>query len=208
MTTAASELPFHIPGRHRLLTQSANIVSASRFALACIWVTAFLGDRGQFRTLGVIASCAAASDLLDGRIARFTHSASHFGRWLDSMADIVFILAVLSCEAYRAAIPAYLPALVAASFAQYAVDSVLIRGSAVPVKSRLGHWAGIVNYIIVIALAWAPALRFHPGLPPALPPVIGSFYLAAMSERAMFYRTARRPHATSISGQQPVSRRG
>jgi phosphatidylglycerophosphate synthase len=140
--------------------------------------------------LRAIALGGAASDLLDGRIARWTLSVSRFGRWLDNVADIVFVLAVLSCEAHARVIPIYLPALVAASFAQYVADSVWIRGSAVPIKSRLGHWAGIFNYVIVIILAWAPPPRLAGALLRDLAPMIAVFYLAAMGERAISYRLA------------------
>ena len=180
----------HVPSLHSFLTQSANLVSASRFILACIWVTVFFAHRSHPQMLGAIALGGAASDFLDGRVARWTHSASQFGRWLDSVADIVFILTVLSCEAYAGVIPVYLPILIAASFAQYVADSVLIRGSAVPVKSRLGHWAGVFNYIIVIVLAWAPP-RSLGTLLRDLAPMIALFYLAAMCERALSYGITR-----------------
>ncbi|MBV8770773.1 MAG: CDP-alcohol phosphatidyltransferase family protein [Deltaproteobacteria bacterium] len=181
-----------------LQKESANLVSASRLVFACVWVAVFFSGRRHSVVLGVIAVCGAASDFLDGRIARRTDSASHFGRWFDGIADIVFILAALSCEAYAGIIPCYLPALVAASFAQYAADSVLIRGSMVPVKSRFGHQAGILNYIIVMVLAWAPWLRFPPKLIHFSAPLIALFYLLAISERLLFYETARRRPVTSI----------
>jgi phosphatidylglycerophosphate synthase len=175
-----------------ILRQSANLVSASRILLACIWIAVFFGHHPQSSVLCAVAFGGAASDLLDGRIARRTHSASQFGRWLDSTADIVFVLAALSCEAYGGAIPAYIPALVAASFAQYALDSVLIRGAAVPVKSRLGHWAGILNYIIVLLLASAPPPQFPGTLLRSLAPLIGLWYVAAMCERALYYPVVHR----------------
>jgi phosphatidylglycerophosphate synthase len=178
-------------GAHKILRQSANLVSASRFILACLWVPIFFSVHGRPQTLFAIALAAAASDFLDGRIARRIHSDGQFGRWLDSAADIVFILVALSCEAYVGAIPIYLPCLVAASFAQYVIDSVLIRGSAVPVKSRLGHWAGIFNYVIVIVLAWAPLSRLPGTVVRTFAPIIGVFYVAAMCERALFYASAR-----------------
>jgi len=174
-----------------ILSQAANLISASRLVLACIWVAFFVSARSHSQVLGAIALGGAASDLLDGRIARWTNSADRFGRWLDNAADIVFILTVLSCETYAGAVPIYLPALVAASFAQYVVDSVLIRGSAVLVKSRLGHWGGILNYMIVIVLALAPPPRSPGRLLRDLSPMIGLFYLTAMSERALSYRIAR-----------------
>ncbi|MBV8360862.1 MAG: CDP-alcohol phosphatidyltransferase family protein [Deltaproteobacteria bacterium] len=179
-----------VPSLHSFLTQSANLVSASRFLLAYIWITVFFAHRPHPGMLGAIALCGAASDFLDGRIARWTHSAGQFGRWLDNVADIVFILTVLSCEAYSGVIPIYLPVLIAASFAQYIADSILIRGSTVPVKSRLGHWAGIFNYIIVIVFAWAPPPRSPGTLLRDLAPMIGLFYLAAMCERALSYGIA------------------
>jgi phosphatidylglycerophosphate synthase len=200
--STVDELPIQIVSPYRFVAQSANLISASRFVLASIWIPVFFHDRGQSYTLGAIALLGAASDVFDGRIARWTHSASHFGRWLDSVADIVFVLAALSCEAYAGVIPVYLPTLVGASFAQYAVDSVLIRGSMVPVKSCLGHWAGIFNYIIVVTLAWRSALRFPEKLFRDLTPLIALLYLAAMLERAWFYRTSLRPR-TSLSLESP-----
>jgi phosphatidylglycerophosphate synthase len=171
--------------------------------LACIWIFVFFGHRPRPSLLCAVASVGAASDLLDGRIARWAHSASRFGRWLDNTADIVFVLAALSCEAFDGAIPAYIPALVAASFAQYAVDSVLIRGSAVPVKSQLGHWAGIFNYIIVLILAWAAPPRLPGSLLRVLAPIIGLFYIAAMGERALCYPIARR--LRTVEGLKPAA---
>ena len=125
----------HLPGNHRTLAQIANLVSALRFILAFIWVAVFFAARPHRWILRTIALSGAVSDLLDGPIARWTHSASRFGRWLDSVADIAFILTVLSCETFAGVIPIYLPALIAASFTQYVLDSVLIRACSVPVKS-------------------------------------------------------------------------
>jgi len=189
MTAPRNGPPNHVPGTHRVLTQSANLVSASRFVLACIWVVVFFGDRPHPQILSAIALGAAASDFLDGRIARWTHSAGRFGRWLDSAADIVFVLTALLCETYAGVIPVYLPVLVAASFTQYAADSLLIRGSVVPVKSRLGHWGGIFNYIIVIVVAWAPPPQSPGTMLCELAPLIALFYLAAMFERVLSYRS-------------------
>jgi phosphatidylglycerophosphate synthase len=200
MVSSRNQLPIHISGPHSFQRHSANLVSVSRLLLASIWVAVFFSHRPPSKILGAIASVAAASDVLDGPIARWTNSAGQFGRWLDSVADIVFILAALLCEAYAGVIPVYLPALIAASFAQYAVDSVLIRGSAVPVKSRLGHWAGIFNYIIVIVLAWSPPPRFPGTLLHAAAPMIGVFYLAAMCERLLLYRIAHALHSVISIG--------
>jgi phosphatidylglycerophosphate synthase len=169
----------------------ANLLSASRFVLSAVWLAAFLyGDRRP-EMLGSIALSAAVSDFVDGPVARQTRSADGFGRWLDSLADIVFILTALTCEAQAGAIPAYIPVLIAASFAQYAIDSVVIGGSPTPVKSRLGHWGGIINFALVLLLAFAPFPRWPGMLVREASPLIAIFYLAAISERALSYSCAR-----------------
>ncbi len=117
-------------------------------------------------------------------------TSSQFGRWLDSTADATFILSGLACKAYTGVIPYYVPALVAASFTQYVLDSVLIRGSTIPVKSRLGHWAGIFNYLFLMLLAWTSGRTTEPLLH-HLSPFVALFYLAAMLERAKTYQIAR-----------------
>ena len=198
--------PGEIARRRLLLTQSANLVSASRFVLAWLWIVVFFSPHPHRERLLAIALGGAVSDLLDGRIARWTHSASRFGRWLDNAADIAFILTALSCAAYARSIPFYLPVLVAASFAQYVSDSVLMRGSRVPIKSRLGHWAGVFNYVFVIVLASMPRGRAGMFLLETAP-MISLFYLAAMAERVLSYRIRRSARAIT-SGQQPVGRSG
>lgn len=141
---------------------------------------------------------AAASDFLDGRLARLLGMESALGRWLDSGADVIFILVALGCEAGAGTIALYVPILIAASFAQYALDSVLLAGHVrAPVGSRLGHWGGIVNYLLVLAMAAAhgPALPIL-GAPAELvrraSPALAIYYLAAIGERALSYRTRRR----------------
>jgi phosphatidylglycerophosphate synthase len=175
------------PRSRSVVTQTANLLTASRFMFAGIWLAAFLAGAGP-ETMGTIAFAGAASDFLDGRVARWTHSVSGVGRWLDSVADLVFVLTALGCESRAGTIPLYIPVLIAASFAQYAIDSVLIRGSSVPIRSRLGHWGGILNYVLVILLAWIPPPLWPRVLLRDLSPVIATFYVAAILERMLSYR--------------------
>jgi phosphatidylglycerophosphate synthase len=170
--------------------QAANLLSASRFVLAAVWLVAFYSDDRRPEVLGSIALAGAASDLIDGRVARWMRSASGFGRWLDSLADVVFVLTALTCETAVGAIPAYIPALIAVSFAQYAIDSVVISRSSTPVRSRLGHWGGVVNFALVVLLAFAPPPRLPGILPREAAPLIAIYYLAAIFERAIGYRWA------------------
>jgi phosphatidylglycerophosphate synthase len=168
--------------------QSANALSASRLALAALWLVAFAGGRREPAILGAIAVLGAGSDLLDGRLARRLSIASGIGRWVDSVADIVFVMTALVSEAWVGALPAYIPALIALSFSQYAIDSVVLgRGGGSPVRSRLGHWGGVINYALVMVLAIAPAPRWPGRIAIALCPLLAIFYLAAIGERIAGY---------------------
>ena len=135
-----------------MLRHTANLLSASRFVLAALWLIGFDAGGQRPAITAPIALAGAVSDFLDGRVARWTGSATGFGQWLDSLADIAFVLTAIACEARAGAIPAYIPVLIAVSFTQYAIDSVVLRGSSVPVRSRVGHWGGILNYTIVVVL--------------------------------------------------------
>ena len=167
-------------------SQAANLLSASRFVLAIAWTVTFEAGYRSIAILGTIAIAGALSDLLDGRIARRMNVASGTGRWLDAIADIIFVLSALACAAFARAIPFYIPILIALSFSQYAIDSMLLSGA--PIKSRLGHFGGIINYALVIVLSIAPSTV---SIMRALYPLLAIFYIAAISERitGYFWRT-------------------
>lgn len=173
--------------RGAVWAQIANLLSASRFVLGAVWLAVFLCAGQRPEILSSIALVAAVSDFLDGRVARNMRSDGGFGRWLDNLADIAFVLTALTCEARAGAIPVYIPALAAASFAQYAIDSVVIGGSRTPVKSRIGHWCGVVNYALVLLLSFAPSPRWPGMLVCEVSPLIAIFYLAAIFERVLGY---------------------
>ncbi len=135
--------------------------------------------------LGTIAIAGALSDLLDGRVARKMGIVGGVGRWLDSIADIVFVLTALTCEAWVGALPFYIPVLIAGSFSQYAIDSMLLSGA--PIKSRLGHFGGIINYALVIVLGLAPPPALAGVAVRALSPLLATFYIAAIAERFVGY---------------------
>ena len=184
--------------------RAANLLSASRFVLGAMWLVAFVhGDRRP-EVLGPIALAAALSDFVDGRVARLMRSADQFGRWLDSVADVAFVLTALTCEVQAGAIPVYVPVLIAVSFAQYAIDSIVISGSSTPVRSRLGHWGGVVNFALVLLLAFASGARWPGIVVREASPLIAIFYIAAIFERMLgyitIYRQAASHRARSIHG--------
>ena len=175
-----------------ILAQIPNGLSALRFALAGIWIELAAHAHQGRLAFAIVAIVAAGSDFIDGRIARRLGVASGSGRWLDGIADVSFVLAALFCEATAGAIPFYIPILIAVSFSQYAIDSVVIGPPATgPIKSRLGHWGGIINYALVITLAIAPPPAFPGEIARGLSPLLAIFYTAAISERAWLYYRAR-----------------
>jgi phosphatidylglycerophosphate synthase len=183
----------HLGDRQSLRWQStvraqvANLLSGSRVVLAALWLVAFVSGNGHPDVLGWIALAAAVSDFADGRIARLMGHANGVGRWLDALADIVFILTALSSEALAGVIPIYIPALIACSFAQYAIDSVAIGGSFTPIKSRIGHWGGIINFALVLVLAWTPPSLLRARFLRQAAPLLAIFFIAAIFERALNY---------------------
>ena len=173
--------------RNALGAHIANLLSALRFVLSAAWLAAFVYDVRRPVILGSIALTAAVSDFVDGRVARHTHSTDAFGRWLDNLADVIFVLTALTCEVFAGAIPAYIPVLIAVSFVQYAIDSVVISRASAPVKSRLGHWGGVVNFALVLLLAFKPYPQQPGTLIREASPLIAIFYLLAILERVKGY---------------------
>lgn len=167
-----------------------NALSATRFALAAAWIV-FAAAGVSIRIPYVSLVFAAwATDYFDGHLARRFDVASGFGRWLDSVADVTFVLAALLAEAALRTIPFYIPILIAVSFTQYAVDSTVIaRIGGGPIRSRLGHLGGMINYALVIVLAFAKPHRAVGRFVRRLCPLIALVYVAAITERAwLLYR--------------------
>ncbi len=84
--------------RQRLRTRARNRLSRGLFILPtlftvgnlfCGYLSVWCSIRGTFETAAILIIAAAILDMLDGRIARLTNSASRFGEEYDSLADLV-----------------------------------------------------------------------------------------------------------------------
>ncbi len=169
----------------------ANLLTLFRFAAGAAWIAEFAVDRERRAVLGAIAVAAAWSDFIDGRVARRLGTSGTAGRWLDGAADVTFVLAVLGCESWAGAIPVYVPCLIAASFVQYAADSMILGQAAHgPIRSRLGHWGGVINYALALALSFAPPPSFPGLLIRRASPLLAVYYITAIAERALMYLRA------------------
>jgi phosphatidylglycerophosphate synthase len=96
---------------------------------------------------GLVLAAAIASDLLDGMIARRRGTASSAGRLFDHTTDVLFVTSGLAAGALRGAFPWILPVLVAAAFAQYAIDSYWLDRARQLRPSRLGRYNGILYFV-------------------------------------------------------------
>lgn len=137
----------------RLRPHFANALTATRVLLTPVFVALICAAPGR-PVLGWLAvlvfAASAASDVIDGRLARRWGSASTGGRTFDHLADISFILAALWAYARLGLVPWWVPAAIASSFAFYVIDSwsrPTVRGSLI--GSRVGHVGGVCNYVLI-----------------------------------------------------------
>lgn len=157
------------PGR-RWLPWSLSLL---RLALAPLYVLAM--ETSATLPL-VIAVLAAASDFVDGRLARRLGSASRAGAVLDVLGDGVFVVSALAGLASVRIVTWLLPVAVVLALTGLAVASLRAAGSAdgppPPPRTRgpadrAGHAAGIVNYGAVLAgsaalAGWIPGAWILP----------------------------------------------
>ena len=134
-----------------------------------------------------------ASDYYDGPVARALGLDSDLGKIFDNLADIIFLLASLSYLVYRDAVPWWIPAAIALAFGQYTLDSWLLssKGTSVTLVSNpIGHWAGILNFLLTGVMALHAALQ-QQLLVPLLYHGLLAFWIAylflAMSVRLRFF---------------------
>jgi cardiolipin synthase (CMP-forming) len=93
-----------------------NALSAARLAGVPVFLWLVLGLRsqtGDWWAVGLLIA-AAASDWLDGKIARALNQQSRLGQVLDPAADRLYIVSTIAALAIRAIIPWWLVGLLAA----------------------------------------------------------------------------------------------
>ncbi len=141
----------------------ANALTALRFVLAPVFLVLYVqGDRP--RALAAFAA-AAATDVLDGLVARALRQPTRLGAFLDPIADKFLAACALVALAATGRLPAWLPALVVArDLAQLAGAAVLrTTHHVVPVApTRIGKYA-TVGLAMTVVLALAADFGVVPG---------------------------------------------
>jgi len=183
-----------VQAKSRLFTR-ANALTGVRLALAPVLVWALCEQRAGIALAAFVL--AVGTDLADGRVARRFGEASPLGGFLDHATDALFVSAGLGALALLGIVPAPLPLLVLAAFAQYALDSRTLAGR--PLRaSALGRWNGIAYFVLLgipvvrdgLALGW-PA----DALVRALGWALVATTLLSMLDRLAALRTARSEEA-------------
>lgn len=155
-----------------LAAHAAHLLTGTRVLMTPAFVSAIACADHRPRcgiAAAVLFVVAAASDIVDGRVARRYGSASNAGRTFDHLADITFILAALSTYTALGIAPWWVPGAVGSSFAFYVVDSWTRAPGATPILlgSWVGHLAGIFNYAVIGIVVFNETAGIH-----LLPPTV------------------------------------
>ena len=134
-----------------------NAITLSRLVLTAVFVVAmgFDGLGGQMTAL-VSFSVAAATDWLDGYLARRMGLVTPLGKLLDPLADKILVCAAfvfMSVEGYA---PVWVTAvIIAREFLVTGLRQIAIEAGQVLAADRLGKWkTGFQLTFIITALVW------------------------------------------------------
>ncbi len=170
----------------------ANALTALRIVLAPVFLVLYV-EGGRLRALAAFAA-AAATDVLDGLVARVLHQQTRLGAFLDPIADKFLAACALVALAATGRLPVWLPALVVCRDLAQLAGAALLRTThhVVPVApTRIGKYATVALAMTVV-LALADDFGADPG--GELGPFVIAFALLAaqcvaisFAQYAMFF---------------------
>ena len=132
---------------------------AAAVALPGAFAGALAGERWWLPL--VLFAIGAASDFLDGVVARRGRGPTRHGAVLDNVADIAFVLAGTGAGAALGLVPRAVPLAIAVAFAAYALASMNRTARERTwrmARSNVGHGAGVLNYALTGLVAGAAAI--------------------------------------------------
>ena len=185
----------------------ANALSTLRLLLVVPFAIVMTrADLASARLAALMMIVAIVTDLADGPIARRTGTASAFGGTLDHVSDFLFVVCGLFAGGVRGVFPVVLPALIAAAFVQYFVDSYWIHRGRALRGSQLGRYNGILYFV---PLCGDILVRLEIGLAPLRPVVTLVAWLlvlstlVSMTQRVIAARRAPGSPAAQTAGRSP-----
>lgn len=141
----------------------ANALTALRIVLAPVFLVLYV-EGGRLRALAAFAA-AAATDVLDGLVARVLRQQTRLGAFLDPIADKFLAACALVALAATRRLPFWLPALVVSRDLAQLAGAALLRTThhVVPVApTRIGKYA-TVGLAMTVVLALADEFGADPG---------------------------------------------
>lgn len=178
-----------------------NLLTGSRFVLAPIFLALYVSGE-TVRALAAFAA-AAATDLLDGLVARALDQRSRLGAILDPIADKFLAACALFALAARDRLPLWFPLVVVGRDLAQLAGAAILRAihREVPVApTRIGKYAtSALAATVVVALAgefapWSPAATADAVAALAL--LAAECVLVSFVQYSLFFlRVARRPAA-------------
>jgi cardiolipin synthase len=171
------------PGRGELSDDEAsplnlaNGLTALRVVLAPVFLLLYVqGDR--LRALAAFVA-AAATDVLDGLVARALHQHTRLGAFLDPIADKLLAACALVALAATGRLPWWLPALVVSRDLAQLAGAALLRTThhVVPVApTRIGKYATVALALTVVVALVQDFGAYPPG---EVAPFVVAFALLA-----------------------------
>jgi len=132
----------------KLKTLIPNGITAIRLILIAFLLYAYFSD---LRFLAVfIFIFAAATDAIDGYVARKLDSTSSVGAYFDVIADFVFILAIFSAFVLNSVYPFWILLILIFMFLQFIIGSKSKRLSYDPVGKYYGSFLFLVIFLTLL----------------------------------------------------------
>ena len=90
-----------------------------------------------------------ASDVIDGRLARYLKAVTGIGEMLDIIADIFYVLLITYLMVFKNLIPCYYIYLVTAEFVIFMITSKYLKNRKTYVAfDMFGRWLAVIYYIV------------------------------------------------------------
>jgi CDP-diacylglycerol--glycerol-3-phosphate 3-phosphatidyltransferase len=139
-----------------------NLLSGFRICLVPVFVFAYFEDRGAVKTWAVsIYIVAAATDFLDGFIARRFALTSNLGKVLDPLGDKLMTAAALACITIDGLVPAWAIAAVATKELLMGAGGLVLHRMAraeIPPSNIFGKTATVAFVAVCAALMAFPSI--------------------------------------------------
>jgi len=156
----------------------------------------------------LLLGVAIATDLADGSVARARGTQSAAGRAFDHATDCCFVTAGLVAAALRGSLPLLLPVLVQVAFAQYVIDSYVLRRERALRMSALGQLNGVLYFVPLVLDALARAsFDLFGSLASVAAWLLVATTLASIADRLLALRSSRTAPGSPAAGMPDRSPR-